>query len=260
MAGSGVTVGLLHSGHSISNLGGNIFARSNVESISDRIQHLLQRINQAEAAAGRPPGSVRLIAVGKTFPAGDLLAAYRAGLHDFGESYLQEALGKQTALGHCDITWHFIGPIQSNKSRPIATHFQWVHSVDRLKIAERLNEQRPPALPPLNVCLQVNVSGEASKSGVSFEELPGLAEAVLALPRLRLRGLMGIPAPEQSVERQRADFRRLRTALESLAIEGLDTLSMGMSDDLEAAVMEGATMVRIGSALFGERPRKPAAA
>ncbi len=249
MAGSIVPVGLLHSGHSISNLGGNIFARSNVESISDRIQHLLQRINQAEAAAGRPPGSVRLIAVGKTFPAGDLLAAYRAGLHDFGESYLQEALGKQTALGHCDITWHFIGPIQSNKSRAIATHFQWVHSVDRLKIAERLNEQRPPALPPLNVCLQVNVSGEASKS-----------EAVLALPRLRLRGLMGIPAPEQSVERQRAGFRRLKTALESLAIEGLDTLSMGMSDDLEAAVMEGATMVRIGSALFGERPRKPAAA
>jgi PLP dependent protein len=230
-----------------------------VESISDRITHLQDRIGQAEAAAGRPPGSVRLIAVGKTFPASDLLAAYRAGLRHFGESYLQEALGKQIALGHCDITWHFIGPIQSNKSRPIATHFQWVHSVDRLKIAQRLNEQRPPMLPPLNVCLQVNISGEDSKSGVSPEELPALAHAVAALPRLRLRGLMGIPAPDLPAERQRADFRRLRAALEALAIRGLDTLSMGMSDDLEAAVMEGATMVRIGSALFGERARKPAA-
>lgn len=234
------------------------FIRFAMCSLSDRISQVRERIRQAELGAGRQPGSVRLIAVGKTFSASVLLEAYRAGVHDFGESYIQEALAKQSLLGHCDINWHFIGPIQSNKCRAIASHFQWVHSVDRLKIAQRLSEQRPPNSPPLNVCIQVNVSGEASKSGIGFEELPDLAAAVCTLPRLRLRGLMGIPAPDRDVQVQQNAFRRLRLALASLDVPGLDTLSMGMSDDLEAAVAEGATMVRIGSALFGERRREHA--
>ncbi|MCU0735008.1 MAG: YggS family pyridoxal phosphate-dependent enzyme, partial [Methylotetracoccus sp.] len=175
-----------------------------------------------------------------------------------GESYVQEALTKQALLGHCDITWHFIGPIQSNKTRAIAEHFHWVHSLDRLKIAERLDEQHPASLPKLNVCIQVNVSGEKSKSGIGFDGLSDLVAATAELPNLRLRGLMGIPAPGQHLEVQRAAFRRLREALESLQRADLDTLSMGMSDDLEAAVLEGATMVRIGSAIFGERPRQTA--
>lgn len=217
-----------------------------------------ERIRRAELDAGRPEGSVRLIAIGKTFSPQALLAAYRAGIRDFGESYLQEALAKQDALAHCGITWHFVGPIQSNKTRPIAERFHWVHSIDRLKIAQRLNDQRPGILPRLNVCIQVNISGEPTKSGVRFEQLPELAARVVELSRLRLRGLMGIPAPDQSFEAQRAAFRLLRESLGSLPMEGLDTLSMGMSDDLEAAVLEGATVVRIGSALFGERPRKTA--
>lgn len=229
----------------------------NQDAVANRISGVRERIHRAERAAGRVPGAVKLIAVGKTFPACKLLAAYRAGVRDFGESYLQEALAKQTLLGHCDITWHFIGPIQSNKTRAIAEHFHWVHSLDRLKIAERLNEQRPTTLPELNVCIQINVSGEPSKSGIAFDELADLAEAIRALPQLRLRGLMGIPAPAQDFAEQRAAFRRLRDALEPLMRCGCDTLSMGMSDDLEAAVMEGATMVRIGSAIFGERPRQP---
>lgn len=229
----------------------------NRDSIARRIAGVRQRIHRAEQAAGRAPGAVSLLAVGKTFPAGRLLAAYREGLRHFGESYLQEALAKQTLLGHCDITWHFIGPIQSNKTRAIAEHFQWVHSLDRLKIAERLEEQRPGTLPPLNVCIQINVSGEKSKSGIAFDELPELAAAIRSMPRLCLRGLMGIPAPDQDFEAQRAAFRRLREALEALGESRCNTLSMGMSDDLEAAVMEGATMVRIGSAIFGARPQHP---
>ncbi|MCP1724003.1 pyridoxal phosphate enzyme (YggS family) [Pseudomonas citronellolis] len=192
----------------------------------------------------------------KTKPAADIREAHAAGLDDFGENYLQEALGKQVELADLALTWHFIGPIQSNKTRPIAEHFHWVHSVDRLKVAERLSAQRPAHLPPLNVCLQVNVSGEASKSGCAPEELPALARAVAALPNLKLRGLMAIPEPTEDVAAQRAAFARLRELLTALNL-GLDTLSMGMSHDLEAAIAEGATWVRIGTALFGARDYGP---
>jgi pyridoxal phosphate enzyme (YggS family) len=199
------------------------------------------------------------VAVSKTFPAEAVLAAYRAGLREFAESYAQEAFAKQGSLGHCNVTWHFIGPIQSNKTRGIAQRFQWVHSLDRIKIAERLSEQRPDTLPPLNVCIQLNVSGENTKSGAAADQLALLTAAVRQLPRLRLRGLMTIPAPDQPFEAQRAVFRRLREAMALFPGEGLDTLSMGMSDDLEAAILEGATIVRVGSAIFGDRPRKRAA-
>lgn len=224
--------------------------------IASRLDAIRERIRQAEQAAGRAEGSVRLIAVSKTQPPEALIAAYRHGQREFGENYLQEVLAKQDALAHFDIAWHFIGPLQSNKTKPVAARCAWVHSVDRLKIAERLNEQRPADLPPLNVCLQVNASGEASKSGVAFRDLPALAAAVAALPRLRLRGLMAIPAPTPDFEAQRAAFRAVRLAFEGLAGYGLDTLSMGMSEDLEAAVWEGATLVRVGTAVFG--PRSPA--
>lgn len=184
----------------------------------------------------------------------------RAGMTRFGENYLQEALEKIEALQDLSLEWHFIGPIQSNKTRPIAEHFDWVHSVDRLKLARRLSEQRPPHLPPLNICLQVNVSGEQSKSGATLEELPALAREVASLPHLRLRGLMAIPAPAEGLEAQRQPFHHMHQALQQLNAEGLelDTLSMGMSGDLEAAIAEGATLVRIGTALFGPRPPKPA--
>lgn len=224
--------------------------------IASRLDAIHHRIRQAEQMVGRAPDSVRLIAVSKTQPPEALIAAYRHGQRAFGENYLQEALAKQDQLAHFDIAWHFIGPLQSNKTRPVAARFDWVHSVDRLKIAERLSEQRPEHLPPLNICLQINVSGEDSKSGVTPEELPALAAAVAGLPRLRLRGLMAIPAPTPDVEQQRAGFRAVREAFELLAGLGLDTLSMGMSEDLEAAVAEGATLVRIGTAVFG--PRSPA--
>lgn len=196
-----------------------------------------------------------LLAVSKTRPAEDIRAAHALGINDFGENYLQEALPKIEALQALGLTWHFIGPIQSNKTRPIAEHFDWVHSVDRDKIARRLNEQRPADAPPLQVCLQVNVSGEASKSGVSPAELPALAEAVMQLPRLRLRGLMAIPAATNSDAEQRAAFAQLRGLFEELKPQApdLDTLSMGMSGDLEAAVAEGSTLLRIGTALFGPR-------
>lgn len=196
-----------------------------------------------------------LLAVSKTRPAEDIRAAHALGINDFGENYLQEALPKIEALQALGLTWHFIGPIQSNKTRPIAEHFDWVHSVDRDKIARRLNEQRPADAPPLQVCLQVNVSGEASKSGVSPADLPALAEAVLHLPRLRLRGLMAIPAATNSDAEQRAAFAQLRGLFEELKPQApdLDTLSMGMSGDLEAAVAEGSTLLRIGTALFGPR-------
>jgi pyridoxal phosphate enzyme (YggS family) len=201
-----------------------------------------------------------LIAVSKTQPAEAVAAAYYCGQREFGENYVQEALAKQEKLAHFDIGWHFIGPIQSNKTKLIAAHFSWVHSVDRIKIAERLSDQRPIQLPPLNVCIQVNVSGEATKSGVAFEELDELAKAIAALPRLRFRGLMAIPAPTNEIDLQRASFRSLRQAAERLSDLGLDTLSMGMSDDLEAAITEGSTMVRVGTALFGPRPRRDVAA
>ena len=227
-----------------------------MSTIAENIAKVRERIREAEQACGRPSGSVALLAVSKTKPAADIREAHAAGLDDFGENYLQEALGKQVELADLALTWHFIGPIQSNKTRPIAEHFHWVHSVDRLKVAERLSAQRPAHLPPLNVCPQVNVSGEASKSGCAPEELPALARAVAALPNLKLRGLMAIPEPTEDVAAQRAAFARLRELLTALNL-GLDTLSMGMSHDLEAAIAEGATWVRIGTALFGARDYGP---
>jgi pyridoxal phosphate enzyme (YggS family) len=216
-----------------------------------------RRIADAARAAERSPDAVSLLAVSKTFPADDVRTAFRAGQRAFGENYVQESLAKIEALAdlRADIEWHFIGPLQSNKTRPVAEHFDWVHSVDRLKIAQRLSEQRPDALPPLNICLQVNVSGEASKSGVAPAEALALAREIDALPKLRLRGLMSIPEPAADLEAQRAPHRTLRQLFEQLRAQGiaLDTLSMGMSGDLEAAVLEGATMVRIGTAIFGQR-------
>ncbi len=227
-----------------------------MSTIPDNIAKVRARIRAAAQAAGREPSSIGLLAVSKTKPAAALREAHACGQRDFGENYLQEALGKQAELADLDLAWHFIGPIQSNKTRALAEHFAWVHSVDRLKIAERLSAQRPANLPPLNVCLQVNVSGEASKSGCAPEALPALAAAVAALPSLRLRGLMAIPEPTSDPSAQRAAFARLRELQEGLP-QSLDTLSMGMSDDLEAAIAEGATWVRIGSALFGARAYPP---
>ncbi|MCG2585378.1 YggS family pyridoxal phosphate-dependent enzyme [Massilia sp. TS11] len=220
----------------------------------EKLQALDARIVAAVEAAGRPRDAVQFIAVSKTHPVETLREAVAAGVHTFGENYLQEALDKIAALGP-GICWHFIGPIQSNKTRPVAEHFDWVQSVDRLKIAERLSAQRPPEKGPLNVCLQVNISGEETKSGVTPAELPALAQAVARLPQLRLRGLMAIPAPTTDVAQQHADFARLRALYEQLQRDGLalDTLSMGMSADMEAAIAEGATLIRIGTALFGAR-------
>ncbi|MDQ7976493.1 YggS family pyridoxal phosphate-dependent enzyme [Paraburkholderia sp. SARCC-3016] len=216
-----------------------------------------QRIALAAQVAGRDPRSVALLAVSKTFPAEDVRAAHAAGQRAFGENYVQEALTKLDALADLrdTIEWHFIGPLQSNKTRPVAERFDWVHSIDRLKIAQRLAEQRPDGVPPLNVCVQVNVSGEVSKSGVPPGEAAGIAHAIAALPKLRLRGLMAIPEPVGSIEQQRVPHRALRELFDRLRADGLelDTLSMGMSGDLEAAVLEGATMVRIGTAIFGAR-------
>ena len=223
--------------------------------ILSNLQATRQAIAQAAEAAQRSPAEVRLLAVSKTFPAAAVREAYRAGQAAFGENYLQEALDKISALRELPLEWHFIGPIQSNKTRAIAENFAWVHSVDRLKVAERLSAQRPAHLPPLNVCLQVNVSGEASKSGVAPADVAQLAGAVRQLPRLCLRGLMAIPAPASDEAAQRAPFRQLRVLLEQLNREGmlLDTLSMGMSHDYPAAIREGATIVRIGTAIFGGR-------
>lgn len=221
--------------------------------IAERLKQIRAQISQAEQAYNRKPGSVLLLAVSKTKPASDIAAAYRAGQRHFGESYLQEALKKQQELGAFDITWHFIGPIQSNKTKAIATHFDWVHSVDKLKIAQRLNEQRPAQLPPLNICLQVNISGEASKSGLTLAELPDMCEQVAQLPHLKLRGVMAIPAPEEDFGRQRQPYNALYRTVAALGKPDLDTFSFGMTGDLEAAIAEGATIVRIGTALFGAR-------
>ena len=230
----------------------------NLHPLQVRLQTLARRIDAAIARFSRQPGSVTLLAVSKTRSSEELRALAAQGITRFGENYLQEALDKISDLQDLKLEWHFIGPIQSNKTRSIAEHFDWVHSVDRLKIAERLSEQRPPEQPPLNICLQVNISGENSKSGISLEALPELAEEVARLPRLTLRGLMAIPAPAEGFDAQRRPFMALRLAMEELNARGmaLDTLSMGMSDDLEAAVAEGATLVRIGTALFGPRPPK----
>ncbi|MEX5350164.1 YggS family pyridoxal phosphate-dependent enzyme [Pseudomonas juntendi] len=223
-----------------------------MSTIADNLSALAARIDSAAQAAGRDPASVQLLAVSKTKPASAIREIHAAGVRDVGENYLQEALAKQVALDDLPLIWHFIGPIQSNKTKAIAEHFDWVHSVDRLKIAQRLSEQRPEGLAPLNICLQVNVSGEDSKSGCAPAELPALARAVAALPRLRLRGLMAIPEPTDDRAAQEAAFASLRQLQEGLGL-GLDTLSMGMSHDLEAAIAQGATWVRIGTALFGAR-------
>jgi pyridoxal phosphate enzyme (YggS family) len=214
-----------------------------------------ERLARALAEAGRAPDAARLVAVSKTVPAARLRELFACGQRAFGESYVQEALAKQEALADLPIEWHFIGPLQSNKTRPVAERFAWVHSVDRLRIAERLNAQRPAELPPLQVCVQVNIDREATKSGVMPDEVSELAHAVARLPALRLRGLMAIPQPSDDPARQRDGFHRLRVLFEQLRAEGLplDTLSMGMSDDLEAAVREGATLVRVGTAIFGAR-------
>lgn len=224
-----------------------------MEGFAERLQQVRSQIRHAVGIAGRPRDCVQLLAVSKTKPAEDIAALYRLGQRHFAENYLQEALQKQRQLAAFNITWHFIGPIQSNKTKPIAWHFDWVHSVDRLKVAQRLSEQRPEHLPPLNICLQVNISEETSKSGVSIAELPQLVDAVSGLPRLRLRGVMAIPEPETSYPKQRQPYRQLYQAVQQLNRPELDSFSFGMSGDLKAAIMEGATMVRIGTALFGER-------
>jgi len=223
--------------------------------ISARLQNIAERIARAAIVSGRDPSDVRLLAVSKTWPAESVREAAAAGQRAFGESYVQEAIDKLDALADLGLEWHFIGPLQSNKTRPVANGFAWVHSVDRLRIAQRLSEQRDVHLPPLQVCIQVNVSGEASKSGVAPDALPELARAVAALPRLQLRGLMTIPEATSDVALQRARFASLRQLKDGLVASGLplDTLSMGMSDDLEAAVAEGATIVRVGTAIFGAR-------
>jgi pyridoxal phosphate enzyme (YggS family) len=230
-------------------------------SVVERLQQVKQRIHRANSSIGPGVQNVTLLAVSKTQPAQAVRAAAAAGQCAFGENYVQEALDKMAALADLRgrIEWHLIGPLQSNKTRAVAEAFDWVHSVDRLKIAQRLSDQRPAHLPPLNVCLQVNVSGEASKSGLAPDEVPAVAHAVAALPRLRLRGLMAIPEPAGDLEAQRVPHRALKALFERLRAEGLDldTLSMGMSADLEAAILEGATIVRVGTAIFGDRSPKP---
>ncbi len=223
--------------------------------ILSNLQAINQAIEHAAKSAQRDPSSVDLLAVSKTFPAEAVREAYAAGQRAFGENYVQEAVAKINALRDLPLEWHFIGPIQSNKTRDIAENFLWVHSVDRLKIAQRLSEQRPADLPPLNICLQVNVSDESSKSGVEPTELTALAHAVAQLPHLKLRGLMAIPAPSDELEQQRLPFAQLRELLQALGQAGipLDTLSMGMSHDFTAAIKEGATIIRVGTAIFGQR-------
>lgn len=225
--------------------------------IGDNLQQVRARIVSACTAAGRDPASVRLLAVSKTFAAEAVREAHAAGQSAFGENYVQEGVAKIVALDDLrdKLEWHCIGPLQSNKTRTVAEHFDWVHSVDRLKIAERLSEQRPAHLAPLQVCLQVNVDGGANKSGVSAEEALPLAQAVASLPRLRLRGLMAIPEPAADFEAQRALFLRAAAVFDEIRQAGiaLDTLSLGMSADLEAAIAAGSTMVRVGTAIFGGR-------
>jgi len=223
--------------------------------IAANLQAVRSRIERAAQAAGRRAGDIALVAVSKTFPAAMIEEAHAAAQNAFGESQAQEAVEKITRLAHLALEWHFIGPIQSNKTRAIAERFQWVHSVERERIAARLDAARPAGLPPLNVCIQVNVSGEASKSGVAPGAELALAEAISKLPRLRLRGLMAIPEPTSDPGLQRRRCALLRELKERLGARGvaLDTLSMGMSDDLEAAILEGATMVRVGTAIFGLR-------
>ena len=226
--------------------------------VAARLAAVRDRIREAEQTHGRQPGSVELLAVSKRQPLDAMQTAYEAGQRAFGENYLQEGVDKRQTMTATDIEWHFIGALQSNKTRPAAEGFDWVHAVDRLKIARRLSEQRPEPLGALQCCIQVNVSGEASKAGVSPQALPELAHAMAELPRLRLRGLMTLPEAVTGFEAQRAAFRELRQLQDALIADGLalDTLSMGMSNDLEAAIAEGATLVRLGTAVFGPRPEK----
>jgi pyridoxal phosphate enzyme (YggS family) len=226
----------------------NINVASNLTAVTDRIR-------VAEHQALRAAQSVMLLAVSKTKPAALIEAASAAGQRCFGENYAQEAVEKAEALKHLNLEWHFIGPIQSNKTRGLATHMDWIHTVEREKIARRLNDQRPDDMAPLNICLQVNISGEASKAGILPTEVLNLADAISVLPRLRLRGLMAIPAPSEGIDAQRKPFKALKDLWEELkdTYPELDTLSMGMSGDLEAAVLEGATIVRIGTDVFGAR-------
>jgi pyridoxal phosphate enzyme (YggS family) len=227
------------------------------------LQGVKARISTAASQCGRDARDICLVAVSKTHPADTVRAAHAAGQRDFGENYVQEAVAKMDALADLDLVWHFIGPIQSNKTKPLAERFDWVHSVDREKVAARLAAQRPAGRPPLNVCVQVNVSGEASKSGCSPGEAKPLARAVAAMPGLRLRGLMAVPEPTDDAKVQYERFAQLARLRDELAAEGLplDTLSMGMSDDLEAAIAAGSTMVRVGTAIFGPRQaRTPASA
>ena len=226
-----------------------------MSAIADNLQAVQARISKAAAAVGRSPESVRLLAVSKTWPLSCVVDAADAGQRAFGENYVQAGVDKISSISGRNLEWHFIGPLQSNKTKPVAEHFDWVHSIDRLKVAERLAAQRPLYLPPLQVCVQVNVSGEASKSGCSPDEALSLCRAVAALPGLQLRGLMAIPEPVDDPQAQRLPFRQLRQLSEQIRAAGLplDTLSMGMSHDLEAAVAEGATIVRVGTAIFGER-------
>jgi len=228
--------------------------------IQQRLNLVLDQIHAAEDKYQRPRDSVRLLAVSKTWPLEDVLEAAAAGQSCFGENYVQEAISK---IDDCaeKLEWHFIGHLQSNKSREIATRFDWVHSVDRFKLAKRLSEQRPAELPPLNICLQVNIDNEPSKSGFLASEIPEIAEQISQLPNLKLRGLMAIPAPSDNFEQQRASFRQVATLQQHLIKQGmeLDTLSMGMSADMEAAIAEGATIVRVGTAIFGSRNYPPQA-
>ena len=223
--------------------------------IAQHIEQVHRRISEAARACGRDPATIQLLAVSKTRPVEDILQAAQAGLSRFGESYVREALDKISALRARGFEWHFIGAIQSNKTRDIAANFHWVHGIERLKIARRLSEQRPASLPPLNVCLQVNLSGEAAKSGAPPNEVGRLAHEMAGLPRLRLRGLMTLPAKTGDFASQREPFRALRELADTLRAQGLplDTLSMGMSGDLEAAIAEGATLVRVGTDIFGPR-------
>jgi pyridoxal phosphate enzyme (YggS family) len=235
-----------------------------MSAIKSGLQAVRGRIATAAQAVGRDPGDIELVAVSKTFPASALVEAVDCGQRVFGENYAHEGVAKMLAVRDLiaslppRLVWHFIGPIQSNKTRLIAEHFDWVQSVDRLTVAQRLSQQRPPHLPELQICIQVNVSGESTKHGVAPEAVAALAQEVRALPRVRLRGLMTIPEPDTEPERAREQLRTLRELKERLdgIVDGLDTLSMGMSDDLELAIAEGATMVRIGRAIFGERALK----
>ena len=226
-----------------------------MKNIEINLNHIRAQIVEAALACGRDPDSVLLLAVSKRKPADDIRCAWQLGQKDFGENYLQEAQQKMLELKDLDISWHFIGAIQSNKTRNIAEAFDWAHCIDRVKIAQRLSAQRPANLAPLNVCIQVNIDHETSKAGIDLNELPGLAKAIHQLPGIRLRGLMAIPAPRETMLEQRAAFAQLAAAMSSLQQQGIacDTLSMGMTQDMVAAIAEGSTLVRIGTAIFGER-------